>query len=126
MKGLLSRPAVLGIRPISFEIHPHPQRDPGCLRRADAFLRSFSNRFNFALVVFDHDGCGKEQETPEDLEGELRSKLSRSGWLDRTAVIVISPELENWVFSPSPLVDEAMGWSRRTPGLRVWLKEKGL
>ncbi len=126
LKGLLSRPAALGIRPISFEIHTHPQRDPGCLRRADAFLRPFTNRFGFALVVFDHSGCGKEKKPPEDLEAELLSKLSHSGWPERAAVIVIAPELENWVFSPSPQVELAMGWSRRTPGLRVWLKEKGL
>lgn len=126
MNGLLNRPAALDIRPISFEIHTHPQRDPGCLRRADAFLRPFTNRSSFALVVFDHSGCGKEKESPENLEAELHLKLSRAGWPDRAAVIVISPELENWIFSPSPQVDTAMGWARRTPGLRTWLKDKGL
>ena len=30
IKGLLARPPALGIRPLSFDIRVHPERDAGC------------------------------------------------------------------------------------------------
>jgi len=36
---------------------------------------------------------------------------------------MIEPELEAWVWSDSPQVDEALGWSGQN--LRQWLKDKG-
>lgn len=38
---------------------------------------------------------------------------------------MIEPELEAWVFSDSPHVAEALGWSGRTPDLATWLREGG-
>ncbi|MFN3690854.1 MAG: hypothetical protein ACK4UU_08030, partial [Fimbriimonadales bacterium] len=39
--------------------------------------------------------------------------LSASGWDNRAAVIVIEPELENWVFSPSPHVADVIADGNR-------------
>jgi len=60
IQGLLNRPESLGIRPVTAEVFIHPERDPGCLLRADAFLRPFVNRFVHAIVMFDREGCGRE------------------------------------------------------------------
>lgn len=38
--------------------------------------------------------------------------------------IVIDPELEAWLWSDSPEVDNALGWKGKSPSLRTWLKEK--
>lgn len=38
---------------------------------------------------------------------------------------MIDPELETWVWSESPHVDAALGWSGRSPDLRSWLTERG-
>jgi hypothetical protein len=122
--GLLNRRQSLGLRRIQSEFFVHPERDPGCLLRAQAFLRPSVNRCAHALVVFDRQGCGKEQSTREELGNEVFASLSQSGWKDRAAVVVIDPELENWVFSDSPEVDEALGWENRAPSLRFWLEEK--
>ena len=46
------------------------------------------------FVIFDHKGCGAEEEKPQDLEGELEQELKRNGRRDKCAVIVIKPELE--------------------------------
>jgi hypothetical protein len=59
------------------------------------------------------------------LESEIEEHLSGAGWGDRAAAIVISPELENWVWSDSPHVDRALGWEGRTVPLRDWLRENG-
>jgi hypothetical protein len=124
MEGLLNRPQALGVRPISAVYYIHPESDPGCLLHADAFLRPFVRRFAHAIVMFDQDGCGKDKRTRGELEQQLALELSRSGWAERAAVIVIDPELENWVFSNSSEVDAAMGWSRNNPSLRTWLVEQ--
>lgn len=122
IQGLLNRPEALGIRPVTVMFYIHPESDPGCLLRADAFLRPFINRFAHAIVVFDREGCGRHQAAREELEDEVRASLLRSGWGDRAESIAIDPELENWVFSDSPEVDAAMGWASRNPTLRSWLK----
>ncbi len=124
MEGLLSRPQALALRPLSAVFYIHPESDPGCLLHADAFLRPFARRFAHAIVMFDREGCGKDTRTRAELELQVVSTLSRSGWAARAAAIVIDPELENWVFSDSPEVDAAMGWKRDFPPLRIWLEEQ--
>lgn len=127
IKGLLNRPQALGIRPISNgdNFYIHPERDPGCLHHADDFLRPFFMRIEHAIVMFDREGCGKDQRTRAELEEQVTSALSRSGWEERAAVIVIDPELENWVFSNSQELDAAMGWKGNDPPLRKWLEDQG-
>ncbi len=123
-KGLLTRHHALGIIPISSLFYIHPESDPGCLLHADDFLRPFINRCAHAIVMFDREGCGKENSTRIELENEVRSSLVSAGWSNRAAAIVIDPELENWVFSDSPEVDAALGWRGMAPTLRAWLQEK--
>ena len=47
-------------------------------------------------------------------------------WGNRAAVIVIDPELEQWVWADSPHVDSALGWKDRDPALRHWLEASGM
>lgn len=109
-----------------FDLYVHPERDPGCLLRAPDFLRPFANRYERALVLLDHDGCGRATEERSKLESDLEKRLAEAGWEERVAAIVISPELESWVWSDSPKVDLALGWEGKTPPLREWLREKSL
>jgi hypothetical protein len=98
-----ARQQSLGIRPIHYDIFVHPERDGGVRSRCAEFLRPHTNGYRYALVVFDYEGCGASNPVNQ-LEADLESKLSVSGWQDRASVIIIEPELENWVFSPSPEV----------------------
>ncbi len=125
MRGILERPQSLGIPKIDFVIYTHPKRDPGCFVDGHKYLLREVNKFQHALVMFDHDGCGREKKSREMLEEELERRLSKSGWNDRAAAIVIDPELEAWLWSDSPEVDSALGWQGKSPSLRAWLKEKG-
>jgi hypothetical protein len=126
LKGLLSRFRSLKFRQVAFDLYVHPERDPGCLLRAHDFLRPFASRYERALVLLDHAGCGQDLEERSKLEANLERRLDGAGWEGRAAAVVIAPELENWVWSDSPKVDIALGWEGKTPPLRDWLVEKGL
>jgi hypothetical protein len=125
LRGLLSRPQSLKCRPASFDLFVHPERDPGCLLRGHDFLRPFASRYQRALVLLDHAGCGREVVERSVLESELQARVGEAGWGDRAAAIVIAPELENWVWSDSPHIDQALGWKSSEIPLRDWLREKG-
>lgn len=125
LRGILARGDALGLRPVVVDVFVHPERDPGCLNRGQDFLRPFAEDYSRALLVFDHQGCGREAVPPEQMEADLDSILAAQGW-HGSAAIVIGPELENWVWSDSPHVDDILGWSGRSPPLRRWLAERGL
>lgn len=125
MVELLGRPQSFGIRPISFDVFVHPRRDPGCLTGADDFLRPFRNDYRHALVLFDHEGCGREAVAAEALANEEQERLEKAGWPARAEVVVIAPELEAWAWTDSPQVAHGLGWTAGTPALRAWLVEHG-
>ncbi len=125
LKGLFSRPEALGIRPIEADIFTHPQHDPACAVRGVEFLSNLSDRYDYGLLVFDHEGSGREQKTPQDLQDSLNQEFARSAWRARARAIVLYPELESWVWSDSPHVDDVVGWKDRCPPLRRWLIVQG-
>lgn len=115
----------LSIRPISFDVRRHPESDPGCRTKAVEFLRPLVNQYRWALVVFDHQGCGSKAPR-EKIQREVESGLERNGWRGRSKAIVIAPELESWVWSPTGEVARALGWGRDFEQLRAWLEDAGL
>ena len=125
VKGLLSRPPALGISPVSYDSFVHPRRDPGCLNEAHDFLRPLASAYEHALVMFDHEGCGQEHEGAEALAREVKGRLCRNGWPGRADAVILVPELEQWVWTPSPHVEDCLGWAGRIPRLREWLVAEG-
>lgn len=123
IKGILGRAQAMGIREPMPVVHVHPERDPGCLLRGHDFLSLFRNQFAHALILLDREGCGQDRSR-ETLEAMIEKRLSESGWGERAAAVVIDPELEMWVWSDSPQVDAVLGWQRKSPDLRSWLKAK--
>jgi hypothetical protein len=127
-EGLLtSRQESLGIRNIHFEILVHPRRDPGCFLEAPVVLQPYQKRAEYSLVVLDHQGSGQENRSTDIVAKDLLDRLKKSGWKKkRTAVLILQPELENWVWSDSREVDRAIGWQSHTPNLRRWLATNNL
>lgn len=126
LKGLFARPQALRIRPIKADIFIHPQRDPGCVQHGVAFLSNFSELYRYGLLMFDYAGSGREQrQQPRELQETLNNELAGSVWGERARAIVLSPELEAWLWSNSPHVDDVAGWKNRQPSLRHWLTEQG-
>ena len=76
--------------------------------------------------MFDYAGSGKEQgQQPKEIQGTLNHEFGCSMWRERARAIVLSPELEAWIWSNSPHVDDIAGWKNRQPSLRRWLTEQG-
>lgn len=127
VKGLLGkRCESLGIRPIDFDVERHIGRDSGCRIGAAERLRGYRDGYRYALVMFDKDGSGKELETREAIQNEVEGSLRDSGWLDRSKVIVIEPELEAWVWNGSPHTPRVLGSPREYEELQTWLRRRDL
>jgi len=127
IRGLLSRPRALDVRPLSFEIYSHPNKDPGCRREAHQFLRPFHTAFQRGLVLFDYDGCGASHTaSPDEIEATVEERLRQTGWDKRARCLVINPELEVWVWSDSREVDRCLGWDPASRRVRNWLQSKDL
>jgi hypothetical protein len=126
LRGILARHRSLGTRAIVFDLRVHPRKDPGCCREGVNYLRAFVGQYRHAMLVFDHDGCGRENDAASELETELEKQLQAAGWQESARVVVVDPELEIWVWSDSPHVDRQLGWTARKPDLRLWLQKQGL
>ena len=131
---LCDRQPALGIR-VDFNPESPPQgdllryagRDSGCLKDAVDLLRAPQRSHRHAMLIFDRDGSGAENEDRREIESDIESKLQSSGWASESvAVIVIEPELEAWVWADSPHVANALGWNSRQDELRRFLERKGL
>ena len=128
VQGLLTRNKSLGFSEMSLNedvcFVRHPHRDPGCYLHAAEFLRFALGKYQHALVMFDREGCGNESAEASSIAAKVERDLSYSGWKS-SAAIVLDPEIESWVWSLSPYVDEELGWKGTVPPLRQWLKDKG-
>lgn len=82
----------------TYEVVVHPKRDPGIVTNCHDYLRIFLKSHTFCIVLFDHEGCGKEKIEKPDLEKKIEKQLSANGWKDRNHCIVIVPELESWIW----------------------------
>lgn len=103
----------------------HQRHDPGCVHEAHLFLAALLNEYSYSLVLFDHQGSGREHLSPADLAQQVTDRVEAAGWSNRTRTIVLAPELEVWVWSSSPHVAACLRWDNRTPDLRTWLHGKG-
>lgn len=103
----------------------HPNRDPGCRLEGHELLRTLQRNYRFGLLMFDLEGSGAMGMGRSAIESDVEAKLAVSGWKDRSAAIVIDPELEIWIWADSPWVERVLGWERRSPELRAWLAQQG-
>jgi hypothetical protein len=106
VKELLSkRLKALGLKTdIESDVYKHPRKDPGVFHEAHKFLRPLQGKYRYALVMLDREGSGQESKSAQQIEDEIQKRLDQVGWKDYSAVIVLDPELEVWVFSSSPHV----------------------
>jgi hypothetical protein len=126
IKGVLPRISrIEGLMDFTFDSFIHPYRDPGIFNEADEFLRPFSKKYSYAIVMLDHDGSGQEKMNREEIEKAITAKLNRIGWERRNAVICIQPELENWIWVNQVKMQEAISWQEEI-GLYDWLHQSGL
>ncbi len=125
LNGLLARCHAFKIRPITYKIYIHPQRDPGVFHHGAEFLRSFSTQFEKALIFLDREGTGQEDKTVEEIENIIKYKTEKVGWQSKIEVIVFDPELEIWAWVQSPHLAENMGWEN-LKALKSFISDQGL
>ena len=126
LAGLLTRRQSLGLREVNADIQVHQEHDPGCAQRGVPFLSIFARQYRRGLLIFDHQGSGREGYTPQELQNQLNGELAASGWDERARAIVLAPELEAWVWSGSPHIAEVVGWRGRPLSIYDWLREQNL
>ena len=127
LKAVLDRPESLGIRPVQYEVARHVLHDAGCRSDASRRLRPYLSQYRKAMVIFDKDGCGREDDSRERIQKGVEQDLTRNGWAgDRAKAVVIEPELEAWVWSGSPCVARVLAWPHGYDDLRRWLVDRGL
>lgn len=124
VRGLLSRHKSIGFAPVDcasdVDFVHHPNHDAGCYLGGAEFLRYAVGKYEHAIVLFDHEGSGREQCALHAVERDVEKRLLASGW-QSAGVVVLEPELESWVWSASPKVAEELGWKTHIPSLREWL-----
>lgn len=126
LDGLLPRlRETEGIQEFSCDIFPHQYRDPGIRTGSHDFLRPFVNKYRFALVVFDYEGCGEIYKSSNDLAADMEILLAKNGWqTNRAAVICINPELENWIWVNKTRMQELIDWDK-DDDVYEWLEKNG-
>ncbi len=77
------------------------------------------------MVIFDRKGCG-DDSTRAHIQATVLDEIERNGWSGRSAVIVVEPELETWLWTHSPEVSAALGWGEDFRKLRTFLDASGL
>jgi len=99
MKAVLERSQALGVCPIDFDIERHPMRDSGMVQSGAELVRMKKGRYRKALLMWDHHGSGRDhKQTPEAVGQEVQSKLDSFTWSGNSAVTVLVPELEQWLW----------------------------
>lgn len=122
---LTARREALGIRQVTFDIFIHPQRDSGVFGSAHSFLRPLLNQYRYALVLLDRWGCGSHEDA-QSIARTVTRRLEQNGWQNRCGVVVADPELEMWIWSPSPNVERILGWRGTPSRMAEWLRAQGL
>ena len=123
--GILGRAESIGIGKVKCEAVVHPNRDPGCYHTGHELLISYVKACAHALVLFDRAWEGAPSPDPRVLAADVEEKL-KPAWGNRARCIVIDPEVEVWIWSDSPHVATALGWTGRSPDLHSWLSQRGL
>ena len=82
--------------------------DPGLYTQGHELLRPFQVTHHRALVVLDAEWDGSPGA--ERIKADLSGKIKSTGWGSETfRVIVIDPELENWIWQKNDHVAKGLG-----------------
>jgi hypothetical protein len=106
-RTVLNRPEALGIRPITFDVDRHLNRDSGVFREGPEFIRKTISKAEYSrfIIALDHDGSGCRKR-PDECAGIIQDRLDSCTFTNRSMVVVISPELEEWLWHDPRAIDD--------------------
>jgi hypothetical protein len=123
LRSILNKPQALGIRAVCFDIERHPQRDAGMVQSGAELTRMQKGRYGKALLMWDHHGSGRDhKQEPNQVGVEVQSKLDSYSWSTNSAVVVLVPELEQWLWHCENAVAAHCGVT--TAELEQWIAER--
>jgi hypothetical protein len=123
LAGALGRPQAMATRPITFDFRLHAGRDGGARSTGVDILATQRRQFARALLVFDREGCGRDDDDALTIERDLDARLERV-WGNDAKAIVIEPEVDAWVWGADNAMRDVFGWPRSEP-IRQWLTDQG-
>ena len=91
LRGLLARPDAIRMRSIDVDVFVEPGHDPACALRGVEFLGHLEAQYRHALLMFDHEGSGRETTERGELQNRLNWEFQRRGWGGRAQAIVLEP-----------------------------------
>lgn len=116
-EGFLTRPGFCqSIRCGQFNIDPHQDiwvaagdNDPGLFTRGHELLTPFQSSHHRAIVVLDAAWDGSPGAST--IKERLSARIVSTGWqVNAFVVIVIDPELENWIWQRKDHVARQLGY----------------
>jgi hypothetical protein len=125
LRAILQRHQALGIRPITFDIERHPQRDAGMVQSGAELVRMKKGRYHKALLMWDHHGSGRDhRQAPNLVAQDIQGKLDSFTWSGNSSVTVLVPELEQWLWFCENAVAAHCGITQAQ--LDQWVQERSL
>lgn len=107
MAGLLGRNGF--ITSITYDPVIHEDRDHGCRKKFEDWVRGRNTAYRKLLVVFDRHGSGDNRDR-QSIEGEMENRIRTLGWHeDDVRVVCIEPESEQWLWVNENQIKEALG-----------------
>jgi len=124
VEAVLGRSRSIGVRlsASDYDVAIESGHDSSVFGRGQESVRAYLRSHQYALLICDRHGSGGERLSRERMEERMEERLAQNGWQDRSAAIVIDPELENWIWADQRVVDAIFGWQGRQPSLREWLR----
>ncbi|MBF0460837.1 MAG: hypothetical protein HQL87_05515 [Magnetococcales bacterium] len=121
MRQVLSRHYSLGIREITYEVDRHTGRDAGMIHTGPALVQFKKGEFKHVLLLWDHQGSGKECMNLNTVQNNMTSQLDGFTWKDNNLVIAVMPELEEWLWHNPEALLKHLDITENE--LNVWLTE---
>ena len=100
IKAVLGRYRDLKIHPISFEVQRFTGRDSGMVKEGPEIARALVKKTEYSrlILVWDHHGSGWHTVNAEQAVTRMQQRLDGVTWTDRSAAVVVVPELEEWLW----------------------------
>jgi hypothetical protein len=100
LRAVLARHRDLQIHPLSFDVRRFTGRDSGMVKEGPEIARVMISKTEYSrlILIWDHHGSGWHDLRPAEAVTRIEQRLNGVTWTDRSAAVVVVPELEEWLW----------------------------